>query len=69
MFHTVLLLVLIIAICMALLSIRLLLGKKDFVHTHVEGNKALAEKGISCAKSQHKQAQQRSSLVIKEHNK
>lgn len=34
-----------------LLCIRVLLGKK-FIHTHVDGNKALQEKGIHCAQAQ-----------------
>ncbi len=42
---------LIIAIGLLLLSVRLLMGKR-FVHTHVDGNKALNKKGIHCAQSQ-----------------
>ncbi len=43
---------LIVAISVALLSIKVLL-KKDgrFPNTHIEGNRALAKKGIFCAKT------------------
>ena len=42
---------LIIAIGVALLCVRLFAGK-DFVHTHVDGNKALNRKGIHCVQAQ-----------------
>lgn len=41
---------LIIATCMAFLCIGLFFRRR-FPHTHVEGNKALREKGIHCVKT------------------
>ena len=51
MFRLFLLICGILAIGLLLLSIRVLVGKR-FVHTHVDGNKALERKGIHCAQSQ-----------------
>lgn len=60
----------ILGISLALLAIRLLLGKRRFVNTHVEHNPHMRARGISCAKSQDKQAQARqTSFVIHEHQK
>ena len=41
---------LIVAVAVALLSVRLICGKKTFVNTHIEGNASLKQKGITCAK-------------------
>lgn len=47
-----------------LLSIKLLLSRKaTFPHTHVGGNPAMQERGISCHTSQHKVAQERQTLA------
>ncbi len=46
---------LIIAIAVAFLSVRLFVGRR-FVHTHVDGNKALNRQGIHCAQSQDRKA-------------
>lgn len=40
-----------LALGFLLLGVRVLLGKR-FVHTHVDGSKALEQKGIHCAQSQ-----------------
>ena len=40
----------IVAVCVALLSVRLFVGR-EFVHTHVEGNKELHRRGIKCARA------------------
>ncbi|MDH6341490.1 hypothetical protein M2480_000242 [Parabacteroides sp. PFB2-12] len=57
MLTTLLFTVLIIVICVALLAVKVIVKKGgEFPNTHVEGNKALGEKGISCAKTQHRQA-------------
>jgi hypothetical protein len=50
MLQTLLVSLLIIAICVGLLAIRLFFGK-PFVHTHIDGNEALRKKGIHCAQS------------------
>ena len=41
---------LIIAIGLLLISVKVLAGKR-FVHTHIDGNKALNRKGIHCVQS------------------
>ena len=61
------LVLLIIAIAVALLSVRLLFGKKNFVHTHVEGNPEMERRGIGCVKSQDRHARLNGGLRIKEH--
>ena len=50
MLETFLFTLLIIAIGFGFLCIRIWVGKR-FVHTHVDGNKALNEKGIHCVQS------------------
>lgn len=48
-----LLAVVIIAACVALLSIRVLIKKNGrFPNTHVGGSKAMRERGVGCAQSQ-----------------
>lgn len=51
MFQAFLFSLLIIAICVCFLGVRLLFGR-SFVHTHVEGNKELRRRGITCIQSQ-----------------
>ena len=62
-----------IAAGLAFLAIKLFFGKK-FVHTHLEGNKALNKKGITCvmemereerAKSHKRKVSERSSETTK----
>ena len=49
---------LIVAICVALLGVRLLLKKNGrFPNTHVSGNKAMRERGIGCVQAQDREAQ------------
>ena len=55
----------IVAVCVALLSVRLFVGR-DFVHTHVEGNKELHRRGIKCARSLD--AEMRGKGIKKNHN-
>lgn len=50
MLETFLFTLLIIVIGLGFLCIRIWVGKR-FVHTHVDGNKALNEKGIHCVQS------------------
>lgn len=50
MWHIFLLSLLIIAICLIFLCVRLFFGRQ-FVHTHVDGNKAMQARGIHCAQS------------------
>lgn len=58
MLNTILITVLIVAICVALLSVKILFKKGGrFPNTHVSGNKALHQKGIGCVQSQDREAQ------------
>lgn len=59
---------LVIAMCLALLSVRLFAGK-NFVRTHVDQNKGLRRKGIHCAQSQDAEICHRSHLAVEEHRK
>lgn len=68
MFETLIISAIILGISLLLLAIRLVLGKRTFVNTHVEGNPHMEAHGITCAKSQHKKAQANAThFVIKEH--
>ncbi len=63
MLTTLLLTGIIIVICVALLAIKVIVKKGgEFPNTHVSGNKALGEKGISCAKTQQRQAEMHKNL-------
>lgn len=57
-----------IAAAMILLSVRIFAGKK-FVHTHVDGNKALNKKGIHCAQSQDREMRRKRTTAISEKRK
>lgn len=57
MLDTILITLLIVAICIALLGVRIFFFKGGrFPNTHVSGNKALRKKGIGCVQSQDKEA-------------
>lgn len=63
MLNTILISLLIVAVCFALLGIRMLLQKGGlFPNGHVSGNKALRDKGINCVQSQDREAQQKSAF-------
>ncbi len=68
MLREFIILTIILAVAVALLAIRLLLGKKNFIHTHVEGNKEMKRRGIGCVKQQDREARLRGGLRIKEHS-
>lgn len=59
----------VVAVSLLLLSVRLLCGKKNFVHTHIDGNRALNAKGIHCAKDQDKKGALGRGFKIEEHSK
>jgi len=64
MLTTLLFTVIILIICVGLLAIKVIVKKGGrFPNTHVGGNKALNEKGISCAKTQHREALKRKDLA------
>ncbi len=67
MLYTLLITLLIVAICLALLVIRMLLVKGGkFPNGHVSGNKSLRGKGITCIQSQDREARQKSRLCVDE---
>lgn len=68
MLEEFILILLIIAIAIALLSVRLLFGKKEFVHTHIDGNAEMERRGIRCVKSMDRQARLNGGLKIQEHS-
>lgn len=67
MLDTVLITLLIVAICVLLLGLKIFFVKGGkFPNGHVSGNKAMRDKGISCAQSQDRDAQSKSRFSIDE---
>lgn len=56
---------LIIAISVIFLCVRLLVGRQ-FVHTHIDGNKAMQSRGIHCAQSFDAEERRAKKYIIKE---
>lgn len=65
MLDTILITVLIVAICIALLSVGIFL-KGKFPNTHVSGSKALRKKGVGCIQSQDREARKPNKRAIAE---
>lgn len=60
MIKTILFTLLIVAICILLLGFKVFFVKGGkFPNGHVSGNRALRDKGISCAQSQDREAQKK----------
>lgn len=58
MVKTILITMLIVAICIALLSVKILFKKNGrFPNTHVSGSKAMRKREIGCVQSQDREAQ------------
>ena len=67
MLKTILITLLIVAISMALLSVKILVKKNGrFPNTHVGGSKAMRERGIGCAQSQDREARHANPRAIAE---
>ncbi|WP_291529422.1 hypothetical protein [Bacteroides sp. UBA939] len=67
MLDTVLITLLIVAICIALLGVKVFFVKGGkFPNGHVSGNKAMQEKGIGCIQSQDREARKKSRFSIDE---
>ena len=67
MLKTILITMLIVAICIALLSVKILFKKNGrFPNTHVSGSKAMRKRGIGCVQSQDRAAQKKSRFSIDE---
>lgn len=61
---------LIVAICIALLCIKMLIQKNGkFPNIHVSGNKAMRERGIGCVQSQDREQQKNNPNAIAERKK
>ncbi|MBQ7742110.1 MAG: hypothetical protein IJT90_04195 [Bacteroidaceae bacterium] len=67
MLKEVIFVLVIVAIAVVLLCIRLLLGHKNVVNSHIEGNREMARRGIRCVRHQDMEARLNSGLKIKEH--
>ncbi len=67
MLKTILIALLIVAISMALLSVKVLLKKGGrFPNTHVGGSKAMRERGIGCIQSQDREARRENPRAVAE---
>ena len=67
MLKTILFTVLIVAICIALLSIKIILKKNGkFPNIHVGGNREMQKRGIGCVQSQDKAARKVNKRAISE---
>lgn len=67
MLDTILITLLIVAICVLLLGVRVFFVKGGkFPNTHVSGNKALRDKGIGCIQSQDREARRKRPFSIDE---
>lgn len=70
MLDTILITLLIVAICVTLLGIKIFFTQqKEFPNTHVSGNKALRKKGIGCIQSQDREARRSNPLAVPERKK
>lgn len=54
-----------VALAVALLSVRLFVGKR-FVHTHIDGNRALNRRGITCVKDMERRERRVNPHAVKE---
>lgn len=67
MLGTVLITLLIVAVCIALLGVKVFFMKGGkFPNGHVGNNKAMQKKGIGCVQSQDREAQMKSRFSIDE---
>ena len=70
MFKTLLYTLLIIAICVALLAVKVIIKKNGrFPNTHVGGNKAMRKRGIKCVQSQDRDARRKNPMAVEERRK
>lgn len=70
MLETILIAVLIVALCVVLLGVRIFFVKGGkFPNSHVSGNKALRKRGIGCVQSQDREAQRKPRFSIAEMEK
>lgn len=67
MLHTILITLLIVAICVVLLGVKVFFVKGGrFPNSHVSGSKAMRDRGIGCVQSQDREAQHKRRFSIDE---
>ena len=67
MIETIIITMLIVAICLALLAIKIIFKKNGrFPNTHVSGNKAMRKRGIGCVQSQDREARAPKRIMVEE---
>lgn len=67
MLYTLLITLLIVAICILFLGVKVFFTKDGkFPNSHVSGNKAMRERGIGCVQSQDREAQRKPRFNIEE---
>ena len=70
MIETLTITVLIVAICLALLAIKIILKKNGrFPNTHVSGSKAMRKRGIGSVQSQDREARAPKRIQVRERSK
>lgn len=70
MLDTILITLLIVAICFVLLGVKIIFVRNgQFPNIHVSGNKFLRQRGIGCIQSQDQEARRKSSTAIEERRK
>ena len=65
MIKTLLILILIVAVSFLLLGVRLL----QFIHKHIEGNKAMNDQGITCYRDMEKKERSHNRFAVSEKSK
>ena len=67
MIETLTITVLIVAICLALLAIKIIFKKNGrFPNTHVSGSKAMRKRGIGCVQSQDRESRAPKRIQVRE---
>lgn len=67
MIETIIITMLIVAICIAFLAIKIIFKKNGrFPNTHISGNKAMRQRGIRCVQSQDREARAPKRIQVKE---
>lgn len=67
MLVTLLTSLLIVAICIALLAVKILFVRGGkFPNTHISGNKAMRDRGIGCVQSQDREARQKKRFTFQD---
>ncbi len=67
MIETLLITLLIVAICFGLLGIGIWI-KGKFPNFHIDGNKALNDQGIRCVEAQDQESRRENPLAVSEHS-